>query len=493
MPKPKNVQTMQSETSLVFEVSRPGRSGYEVPAPVAALPANNLPNELKRKVAPRLPEVSENQAVRHYTNLSVRNHHIDRDFYPLGSCTMKYNPKVNEEIAAYPGFSALHPLQPAVTCQGALQVEAVLSRALIEISGMDACTLQPTAGAQGELTALLMFRAYHIKHHGQPRKKVIIPDSAHGTNPASIAMAGYEVLELPSGPDGLVDIEGLKKALDQDVAALMITNPNTLGLFESRIAEITKLVHDVGGLVYMDGANLNALLGIARPGDMGFDACHINLHKTFSTPHGGGGPGSGPVVCKAHLEPFLPTPMIQEKDGSFSWDWDRPDSIGHMHAFFGNFGMHVRALAFILSMGSEGLRQVSEDAILNANYVRVKLQNAYEIPFNRPCMHEVVLSGDKQKAKGARTLDIAKRLLDYGYHPPTVYFPLIVHEAMMIEPTESESKETLDEFVEALLKINDEVDANPQALKDAPVTTPVRRLDEAVAARALDIRYFKNR
>jgi glycine dehydrogenase subunit 2 len=493
MSKSKNVQSMQSETSLIFEVSRTGRTGYQVPQSVTQSSASALPQDLKRKSAPRLPEVSENQAVRHYTNLSVRNHHIDRDFYPLGSCTMKYNPKVNEEVAAYSGFSALHPLQPAVTCQGALQVEWELSKALIEISGMDACTLQPTAGAQGELTALLMFRAYHIKNHGQPRHKVIIPDSAHGTNPASIAMAGYEVLELPSGPDGLVDIEGLKKALNDDVAALMITNPNTLGLFETRIAEITKLVHDVGGLVYMDGANLNALLGIARPGDMGFDACHINLHKTFSTPHGGGGPGSGPVVVKKHLQPFLPTPTIVEKGGTYSWDWDRPDSIGHMHTFFGNFGMHVRALTYILSMGSDGLRQISEDAILNANYVRVKLQDAYEVPFNRPCMHEVVLSGDRQKARGARTLDIAKRLLDYGYHPPTVYFPLIVHESLMIEPTESESKETLDEFIEAMLKISAEVSDNLQALKDAPVTTPVRRLDEAVAARALDIRYFKDR
>jgi glycine dehydrogenase subunit 2 len=437
--------------------------------------------------------VSENLVMRHYTNLSTRNHHIERDFYPLGSCTMKFNPRVNEEMASLAGFAFLHPLQPAVTCQGALEVEFELAKALAEVSGMHAVTLQPSAGAQGELTALLMFRAYHIKTQGSPRKKVIIPDSAHGTNPASIVIAGYEVVELPSGPDGLVDVEGLKKALDEDVAALMITNPNTLGLFESRIAEITKLVHQVGGLVYMDGANLNALLSIARPGDMGFDACHINLHKTFSTPHGGGGPGSGPVAVNAKLEPFLPSPVVVKAGDKFEWNWNRPDSIGPMHTFFGNFGVHVRALTYILAMGGNGLKAVSEAAIINANYVRVKLEKAFEVPFDRACMHEVVLSGDRQKAKGAKTLDIAKRLLDYGFHPPTVYFPLIVHEALMIEPTESESRETLDDFIDGMLQISAEADENAQLLRDAPHTTPVRRLDEALAARNLDIRYYKKR
>jgi len=406
---------------------------------------------------------------------------------------MKYNPKVNEQIAALPGFASLHPLQPAVTAQGALQVMHELSKALIEVTGMNAITLQPSAGAQGELTALLMFRAYHLKHSGGPRRKVIIPDSAHGTNPASIVIAGYEVVQLPSGSDGLMDIATLKAALDGDVAALMITNPNTVGLFERNVREICDLVHKAGGLVYMDGANLNAMMGITRPADMGFDACHINLHKTFSTPHGGGGPGSGPVAVTSRLEPFLPTPVLQEASGSYSWDWDRPDSIGHMHAFFGNFGVHVRALAYILSMGGDGLKAAAETAIINANYVRAKLAKAYEVAYNVPCMHEVVLSGDRQKTKGVRTLDIAKRLLDYGFHPPTVYFPLIVHEALMIEPTETESKETLDEFIETMLEIDREANSDPSLLKTAPHTTPVRRLDEALAARSLDVRFFKDR
>ncbi len=493
MSETHTTRTLQSVTPLIFEISRPGREGYRVPALPEALKPAPLPAELARKLPPRLPETAENTVMRHYTNLSVRNHHIERDFYPLGSCTMKFNPRVNEQVAAMPGFAAIHPLQPAVTCQGALQVEWDLAQALAEISGMDAVTLQPSAGAQGELTALLMFRAYHIKHHGQPRHKVIIPDSAHGTNPASIVIAGYEVVQLPSGSDGLVDVEGLKKVLDTDVAALMITNPNTVGLFESNIAEITKLVHAVGGLVYMDGANLNALMGISRPGDMGFDACHINLHKTFSTPHGGGGPGAGPVAVKAHLEPFLPSPVIFKKGETFGWDWERPDSIGHVHAFFGNFGVHVRALTYILTMGADGLREVSEVAILNANYVRAKLQDLYELPYTRTCMHEVVFSGDRQKAKGAKTLDIAKRLLDYGFHPPTVYFPLIVHEALMIEPTETESRETLDTFISAMRQIDAEIADNAALLKDAPRTTPVRRLDEALAARNLDIRFFKPR
>jgi len=491
MAKTRNVRGLQSETAIIFELSHPGRNGYDVPSVSKDIKTATLPADLQRKTPPRLPEVTENVAMRHYTSLSVRNHHIDRDFYPLGSCTMKYNPRVNEEVAAMPGFSAIHPLQPAITCQGALEVEWELGKALMEVTGMDAVTLQPSAGAQGELTALLMFREYHIKTGGQPRKKVIIPDSAHGTNPASIVMAGYEVIELPSGPDGLVDVEGLKKVLDKDVAALMITNPNTVGLFETRIAEITKLVHDVGALVYMDGANLNALLGIVRPGDMGFDACHINLHKTFSTPHGGGGPGSGPVAVKAKLEPFLPSPVVVKKDGAFEWDWERPNSIGHVHTFFGNFGVHVRALTYILSMGGDGLHLVSEAAIINANYIRAKLAGVYELPYKAYSMHEVVLSGDKQKAKGARTADIAKRLLDYGFHPPTVYFPLIVHEALMIEPTESEPRETLDEFVEVMLKINREIDENPEMVRNAPHTTPVRRLDEATAARALNISFYK--
>jgi len=491
MTRQRKIQSLQQESQLIFELSRAGRSGYDAPVSVFSEPLVELPDVVRRSSPPRLPELSENMVMRHYTNLSVRNHHIDRDFYPLGSCTMKYNPRVNEQMAAQSGFASLHPLQPAITAQGALEVMYRLSEALKEITGLDAVTLQPSAGAQGELTALLMFRAFHVKQ-GNPRRKVIIPDSAHGTNPASIVIAGYEVVELPSGADGLVDVDALKRVLNEDVAALMLTNPNTLGLFESRIEEITSLVHGVGGLVYMDGANLNALLGICRPGDMGFDACHINLHKTFSTPHGGGGPGSGPVAVTKRLEPFLPLPFVTKQNDLYELEWDRPDSIGRVHTFFGNFGIHVRALTYILSMGRNGLHDVSETAILNANYLRTKLREAYEVPYDRPCMHEVVLSGDRQKSRGVRTADIAKRLLDYGIHPPTVYFPLIVHEAMMIEPTESESKETLDEFVEIMLQIDRDTVENPDMLKVAPHTTPVRRLDEAAAARALDVRYFKD-
>lgn len=491
MTRQRKIQSLQQESQLIFELSRAGRSGYDALVPVSSEPLVELPDIVRRSSPPRLPELSENMVMRHYTNLSVRNHHIDRDFYPLGSCTMKYNPRVNEQMAAQSGFASLHPLQPAITAQGALEVMHRLSEALKEVTGLDAVTLQPSAGAQGELTALLMFRAFHVKQ-GNPRRKVIIPDSAHGTNPASIVIAGYEVVELPSGADGLVDVDALKRVLNEDVAALMLTNPNTLGLFESRIEEITSLVHGIGGLVYMDGANLNALLGICRPGDMGFDACHINLHKTFSTPHGGGGPGSGPVAVTRKLEPFLPLPVVTRRNDLFELEWDRPDSIGRVHTFFGNFGIHVRALTYILSMGRNGLHEISETAILNANYLRVKLREAYEVPYDRPCMHEVVLSGDRQKSRGVRTTDIAKRLLDYGIHPPTVYFPLIVHEAMMIEPTESESKETLDEFVEIMLQIDHDTVENPDLLKAAPCTTLVRRLDEAAAARTLDVRYFKD-
>jgi len=366
-----------------------------------------------------------------------------------------------------------------------------LAAALCEITGMDDITLHPAAGAQGELTALLMFRAYHLKKSGQPRKKVIIPDSAHGTNPASIVIAGYDVVQLPSDDSGLTDVDKLKGVLDEDVAALMITNPNTLGLFEKSIQEIIGLVHDAGGLVYMDGANLNALLGIVRPGDMGFDACHLNLHKTFSTPHGGGGPGSGPVAVMRHLAPFLPVPILRQTDDGFRWVHDRPRSIGRIHTFYGNFGMHVRALSYILSLGRDGMEAISESAIINANYVRAKLRAKYDIPHDVPCMHEVILSGVRQKAHGVKTLDIAKRLLDYGFHPPTVYFPLIVPECLMIEPTESETRETLDEFVDAMIHIDEEAQNDPAALKTAPHSTPVRRLDEAGAARHIDIRFHK--
>ncbi|MCC6475453.1 aminomethyl-transferring glycine dehydrogenase subunit GcvPB [bacterium] len=485
--------SLQSETKLIFELSRQGRIGMDLPPTPDHLPDPDLPADLIRNSPLRLPEVSENVAVRHYVNLSTRNHHIDKDFYPLGSCTMKYNPKINDELAAHVGFAALSPLQSVATTQGALQMIHDLSQALLEVTGMDDITLQPAAGAQGEFTALLMFRAYHIKKEGTPRKRIIIPDSAHGTNPASIVIAGYDVTQLPSDTSGLMDIEALRANLSNDVAGLMITNPNTLGLFESHIKEIIDLVHSVGGLVYMDGANLNALMGIARPGDMGFDACHMNLHKTFSTPHGGGGPGSGPVAVKKHLAPFLPIPVIKSENGKYDIEWDRADSIGSVHSYFGNFGMLVRALAYIRSMGGDGLKAISENAIINANYLRKKLSPTYKLHCDRPCMHEVVLSGNNQKAKGVRTTDIAKRLLDYGIHPPTVYFPLIVPECLMIEPTESESRETLDEFVEVMLKIDQEAGENPEILKTAPHNTPIRRLDEAGAARNLNIRYFKDK
>jgi len=475
---------------LVFEISKKGRGGFRAPPIDVPDDAASIAPNLLRKAPLRLPEVTENQVVRHYINLSTQNHHVDKDFYPLGSCTMKYNPKVNDEIVAHPGFSSLHPKQPASTVQGALQLMHDLSQALCEITGMDAVTLQPAAGAQGELTALLMFRAYHLKNEKRPRRKVIIPDSAHGTNPASITMAGYEVVQIASGRDGLIDLSEMDRALDADTAALMITNPNTLGLFESRISEITARVHQAGGLVYMDGANLNALMGITRPGEMGFDACHLNLHKTFSTPHGGGGPGSGPVVVKQHLEPFLPKPVLGRRDASYFWDWERPDSIGHVHGFYGNFAVLAKALAYILMMGRDGLRAVSENAIINANYLRVRLSEHYELPYKQPCMHEVVFSGNRQKERGVKTLDIAKRLLDFGFHPPTVYFPLIVPEALMIEPTETESKETLDRFIEAMIQIDRESHDSPERLHDAPIRTPVRRLDEVGAARHLNINFF---
>ncbi|MBL0060377.1 MAG: aminomethyl-transferring glycine dehydrogenase subunit GcvPB [bacterium] len=487
----RDVTSLQSETKLIFEHSHEGRTGFQAPPTPDSLPAFELPAELQRKNAPRLPEVAESTAVRHYVNLSTRNHHIDRDFYPLGSCTMKYNPKINDEVAALPGFAGLSPWQPASTVQGALELLGELSDALLEVTGMDNITLQPAAGAQGEFTALLMFRAYHMKK-GNVRKRIVIPDSAHGTNPASIVLAGYGVTQLPSDSNGLMDIEALKRTLDEDVAGLMITNPNTIGLFESNIAKIIDLVHDAGGLVYMDGANLNALLGISRPGDMGFDACHINLHKTFSTPHGGGGPGSGPVAIKEKLARHLPVPVLKKNGDLFVWDWNRPDSIGSVHTYYGNFGMHVRALAYIRSLGGNGLHAISENAIINANYLRKKLSPTYQIYIDKPCMHEAVFSGNNQKAKGVRTTDIAKRLLDYGIHPPTVYFPLIVPECLMIEPTESETKETLDEFIEVMQQIDREATETPDLLKHAPYTTPVRRLDEAGAARNLNIRYFDN-
>ncbi len=475
---------------LIFELSKKGKKGYTLPKlDIEEKKLEELiPSHLIRKSQPDLPELSETEVVRHFVRLSEMNYHVDHGFYPLGSCTMKYNPKINEEVAKLPGFLNIHPHQPAKTVQGALRLMKELEELLKEISGLDAVTLQPAAGAHGELTGMLLVRKYHEKR-GNPRKYVLIPDSAHGTNPASVTIAGYLTKTIKSSEQGLVDPEALKQNLNEEVAAFMVTNPNTLGLFETEIIKISEMVHNVGALMYMDGANLNALLGIVRPGDIGFDIVHFNLHKTFSTPHGGGGPGSGPVGVKKELEPYLPVPRIIEKDGQLELSWDYPDSIGKVHAFFGNFNVMVKAYAYIRMMGPDGLRRVAEDAVLNANYLRVLLQDHYELPYKRVCMHEFVLSGRNFKKYGVKTLDIAKRLLDYGFHAPTIYFPLIVPEALMIEPTETETKETLEAFAEALIKIKEEAEKNPELLHNAPYNTPVRRLDEAKAARELNVRW----
>lgn len=476
------------DNRLIFEKGSIGRKGYSLPANDIEERAieDLIPERFRRKNRPGLPELSELDVVRHFTSLSQRNYAIDTTFYPLGSCTMKYNPKINEEIAGIPGFARIHPLQPEVISQGALRIMFDLETYLKEISGLERVSLQPSAGAQGELAGMLMIRAYH-KKMGNPRKTVIIPDSAHGTNPASATLAGFDVREVKSDNEGLVDIEDLKKVLDKDCAALMLTNPNTLGLFEREIKTISKLVHEMGALLYMDGANLNALLGICRPGDMGFDLVHFNLHKTFSTPHGGGGPGSGPIGVKRHLAPFLPIPTI-EKDGERLYlDFNRPESIGKLQAFYGNFAILVRAYSYIRIVGEEGLNDISINAVLNANYIRKRLELEFFIPFNRACMHEFVLSAKRLKAKGIHAWDLAKRLIDYGLHPPTVYFPLIVEEAMMIEPTETESKETLDQFCDAMIAIAREADRDPELIKKAPHTRDIGRLDEVRAARNLDV------
>jgi glycine dehydrogenase subunit 2 len=481
------------EKALIFELSQPGRVGYSLPpldVPETEI-ADLLPEHLIRETPAELPEVSELQLMRHYTELSTRNHGVDSGFYPLGSCTMKYNPKINEDVARYPGFASIHPYQPEETVQGALEVLYNLQRDLAEITGMDAVTLQPAAGAAGEWTGLMMIRAYH-ESRGEKRTKVIVPNSAHGTNPASATIAGMETVTIPSDERGLVDIEALRQAVGPDTAALMLTNPNTLGLFEEDIVEMAKIVHEAGGLLYYDGANANAILGIARPGDMGFDVVHLNLHKTFTGPHGGGGPGAGPVGVKASLLPYLPAPIVvKQEDGSFAFHYERPESIGRVKAYYGNFGILLRAYTYICTMGAEGLLQVSQNAVLNANYMMRRLAGAYELPYDRVCKHEFVLSGVRQKNLGVRTLDIAKRLLDFGYHPPTVYFPLIVDECLMIEPTETESKETLDEFIEVMLQIARECEETPEVVQEAPHTTVVKRLDEATAARKPILRYRK--
>ncbi|HUU27286.1 MAG TPA: aminomethyl-transferring glycine dehydrogenase subunit GcvPB [archaeon] len=473
----------------IFDLSVPGRKGISLPdldVPSRAV-EDMLPDWALRKKPAELPEVGELDVVRHFVRLSTLNYHVDKGLYPLGSCTMKYNPKVNEAAARTPRFARLHPHAPDSAVQGALRLMYELAGCLAEISGMARVSLQPSAGAQGELAGMLMIRAYHTAN-GAPRTRVIIPDSAHGTNPASVAIAGYQPVVLSSGRDGLLDIGALEKLVDQDVAAMMVTNPNTLGLFEKNLKTAAGILHEHGALLYMDGANLNALLGRARPGDLGVDVLHFNLHKTFSTPHGGGGPGAGPVGVTSSLEPFLPLPVLmKDPSGRFYWDQERPRTIGRLHGEMGNFGVMLRAYVYIRMHGAQGLREVANMAVLNANYVKKRLEKSYELPYPGACLHECVFSGNRQKALGVRTLDIAKRLLDYGFHAPTIYFPLIVQEALMIEPTETENKETLDAFCEAMLAIAREAEENPQALTAAPTTTPVGRLNEGKAARELNV------
>ncbi|HLH22385.1 MAG TPA: aminomethyl-transferring glycine dehydrogenase subunit GcvPB [Chloroflexota bacterium] len=473
---------------LLSELSVAGREGQHLPAP--DVPASGLPDAGLLRDGLPLPELSEPEVVRHFTRLSQLNYAVDTGFYPLGSCTMKYNPKIDDEMAALSGFAGLHPYQPAETVQGALRLMWELERALAAITGFAAVTLQPAAGAHGELTGMLMIRAHHLARGDTRRRRVLVPDSAHGTNPATAAMCGYEAVTVPSDARGNVDLTALRGLLGPDVAALMITVPSTLGLFDEHMLEVTAAVHETGALVYGDGANLNALLGIARPADLGLDVLHINLHKTFAQPHGGGGPGAGPVAVRADLEPYLPLPVVRRRpDETYDLDYIRPHSIGQVRAFGTHFGVLVRAYTYIRLLGGDGLRRVSEAAVLHANYLRAVLREWYDVPYDRPCMHEVLLSGRRQKAQGARTLDVAKRLIDYGFHPPTIYFPLVVDEALMIEPTETEAKPTLDAFIAAMAAIAVEAARAPAVLHAAPHDTPVGRLDEASAARQPVLRW----
>ena len=476
---------------LIFELSKSGRKGYSLPkcdVPEKSL-EDLIPKEFLRESETNLPEVSELDVVRHFTNLSKLNYSVDTNFYPLGSCTMKYNPKVNEDIASLPGFVRLHPYQPEELTQGMLQLMYELEKYLCEICGMAGFSLHPSAGAHGEALGLMLIHAYH-ESRGSQKARVLVPDSAHGTNPASATRCGYKVEVIKSNEDGEVDIDALKVALRGDVAALMLTNPNTLGLFETQVQEITKILHDAGGLLYYDGANMNAILNICRPGDMGFDVVHLNLHKTFSTPHGGGGPGAGPVGVCEKLLPFLPAPIVTKDGEEYKLNYDVPHSIGKIRAFYGNVGVIVKGYAYIRQLGAEGLLEVSENSLINANYMLAKLKEYYDVPYPRTCMHEFVLSANRQKKEnGVRALDIAKRLLDYGYHAPTVYFPLIAPEALMIEPTETESKETLDGFIQTLIEIAKDAKANPDAVKNSPTSTPVTRLDEVTAARKPNLKY----
>ena len=488
-PKKATTHVNQNE-DLIFEKSSPGKKAYRLAElDVPAVDAVALLGSEVRTDLGVMPELSEIEIIRHFTRLSTWNYAIDLGMYPLGSCTMKYNPRVNEAVARLEGIAEAHPYQPESLSQGCLTIIKMMKDVLVEITGMDATTLQPAAGAHGEFTGILMIRAYH-ESHGNARKKILIPDSAHGTNPATAAMVNYAVENLKSDSRGMVDIAALEAQMSGDVAALMLTNPNTLGVFEQEIHKIADIMHAKGGLLYMDGANMNALVGKVRPGDFGVDLMHLNLHKTFSTPHGGGGPGSGPVAIKKILEPFLPTPIVVTKsDGTLGFDYNRPQTVGRVRAFYGNFGMFVRALAYTLANGPDGLRQTTEDAVLNANYIRKGLEGVYDLPYATPTMHEVVFSDKLQAKKGVKTMDIAKRLIDYGFHPYTTAFPLIVPGALMIEPTESEPKEELDLFIEAMKSIAEEVEEDPQMVLDAPHTTRVSRLDEVAAARKPVLRW----
>lgn len=476
-------------SKLIFELSKEGRRGSAVPVTGFTPAAQSVPAHLLRQKAPALPQVDEPAIVRHYHNMSANNFGVDSGFYPLGSCTMKYNPKINEEVAALDGFAATHPLQPDYTAQGSLEAYHTLCRALAEIGGMSEFTLNPFAGAHGELTGLMVIRAYHRSRGDHKRTVVIVPDSAHGTNPASAAVAGLKVVEVKSNPDGTVDVDALRPLLNDEVAAVMMTNPNTLGIFESHIPEIAEAVHACGALLYYDGANLNPLLGVARPGDMGFDVMHINLHKTFSTPHGGGGPGSGPVGVRKGLEEFLPNPRVARDDqGRYSLTRS-PKALGSISATLGNFAVQLKALSYILTLGASGLMEAGPLATLNANYIKESLRHKYLLPLDGVCKHEFVFDGLADKSTGVTTLHVAKRLLDFGYHAPTIYFPLLFHESLMIEPTETESKETLDEFIDVMCRIADEAISSPDTVKNAPHNTPVRRPDDTQAALTPKVTY----
>jgi len=478
----------QATVPLLFELSKPGHRGSDLPALDVPAKENLLPESLLSQSDPILPELSEIEVVRHYTGLSNRSFGVDSGAYPLGSCTMKYNPKINEELAKY--FSDIHPLLDESQLSGARTLMARLQSSLCEITGMDAFTLQPAAGAHGELTGLMIIKAYHNANKDFERTEVLVPDSAHGTNPASAAMAGFTVVEIPSNPDGSVNVTALKEKVGPKTAALMLTNPSTLGLFETQILEIADIVHQAGGKIYYDGANLNAIMGIVRPGDMGFDVVHLNLHKTFSTPHGGGGPGAGPVGVKDVLAPYLPTPVVvNDENGNAVFDYNRPLSIGRMKSFYGNFGILARAYAYIASLGGEGLKEASENAVLNANYLQHYLKDIFTLAHDAPCMHETIVHPGAYLEKGVHTTDIAKALIDRGFHPPTIYFPLIVKEAMMFEPTETENRDSLDALIAALRDIAQLADSEPETLHLAPVTTPVGRPDEVTAARKAIVRY----